>query len=122
MANKKLLIVDDEPNIVLALRILLEDEGYEISYCYDGATAIENIDSLKPDLVLLDVMMPGVDGFTVAKYIRNNVKFTHTNIIFLTAKGTKDDKMEGYNSGAEYYMVKPFDNDAVLDKVKELLG
>jgi two-component system response regulator VicR len=76
MANKKLLIVEDEPNIVLALRILLKDEGYEISYCYDGATAIENIDSLKPDLVLLDVVMPGVDGFTVAKYIRNNVEFT----------------------------------------------
>ena len=122
MANKKVLIVDDEPNIVLALRMLLEDEGYDIEYCYDGITGIENLDGFRPDLVLLDVMMPGIDGFTLAKYIRGKNHLDHTNIIFLTAKGTKDDKMEGYDSGAESYIVKPFDNDAVLEKVKELLS
>lgn len=122
MSLKKVLIVDDEPNIVLALRVLLEGQGYDIEYCFDGTSAIETLEGFIPDLVLLDVMMPGVDGFTVAKFIRNNVELLHTNIIFLTAKGTKDDKMEGYKSGAEYYIVKPFDNDNILEKVKELLS
>ena len=122
MINKSILIVDDEPNIVLALRVLLEDQGYEIDYCYDGTSAIEYLNSFRPDLVLLDVMMPGVDGFTVAKHIRNIENLEHTIIIFLTAKGTKDDKMEGYDSGAEYYIVKPFDNDKILAKVSELLS
>lgn len=121
MTKKKILIVDDEPNIVLALRVLLEDQGYDIEYCYDGTSALEKLVSFSPDLVLLDVMMPGVDGYTVAKNIRNNQDAEHTNIIFLTAKGTKDDKMEGYDSGAEYYIVKPFDNDDILEKVRELL-
>ncbi len=121
MGKKKILIVDDELNIVLALRVLLEDLDYDIDYCYDGTAALEKISSFNPDLVLLDVMMPGVDGYTVAKSIRNNPQAEHTNIIFLTAKGTKDDRMEGYNSGAEYYIVKPFDNDDILSKVKEIL-
>jgi DNA-binding response OmpR family regulator len=66
-------------------------------------------------------MMPEMDGYAVAKSIRNNPNADHTHIIFLTAKGTKDDRMEGYNSGAEYYIVKPFDNDDILSKVKELV-
>lgn len=121
MSDKKILIVDDEPNIVLALKTLLDDQKYVIEYCYDGTSAIEYLHYSKPDLVLLDVMMPGIDGYSVAKYIRNEPSLDHTNIIFLTAKGTKEDKMEGYDSGAEYYIVKPFDNEDVLSKVNELL-
>ena len=77
---------------------------------------------LIPDLIILDVMMPGRDGFSVAKYIRNQEELSHTIILFLTAKGTSQDKMEGYDSGAESYIVKPFDNDEIVFKVQESLG
>ena len=94
-ASKKIMIVDDEPNIVLALKFLMEDEGYDVHYCYDGETAVENVMKVTPDL---------------------------TAIIFLTAKGASKDKIEGYDSGAETYIVKPFDNDEIVAKVREVLS
>jgi DNA-binding response OmpR family regulator len=120
--SKKILIVDDEPNIVLALRFLMEGEGYEVHYCYDGETAIQKVKEITPDIIILDVMMPGMDGFSVAKYIRNQEELAKTSILFLTAKGTAQDKMEGYDSGAESYIVKPFDNDEIVSKVYEVLS
>lgn len=119
---KKILIVDDEPNIVLALRYLLEEEGFQVSYCYDGETALRMLTEFIPDLVVLDVMMPGMDGYSVAKFIRNQEVLDKSLIIFLTAKGTTQDKMEGYDSGAEVYIVKPFDNDEFVARVHEVLS
>jgi DNA-binding response OmpR family regulator len=121
-ASKKIMIVDDEPNIVLALKFLMEEEGFDVQCFYDGDTAVENVTKVIPDLIILDVMMPGIDGFSVAKYIRNQTILENTAIIFLTAKGTSQDKMEGYDSGAESYIVKPFDNDEIVSKVHQVLG
>ena len=121
-ASKKIMIVDDEPNIVLALKFLMEEEGFDVQCFYDGDTALENVTKVIPDLIILDVMMPGKDGFSVAKYIRNQPSLENTAIIFLTAKGTSQDKMEGYDSGAESYIVKPFDNDEIVSKVHQVLG
>ena len=121
-ASKKIMIVDDEPNIVLALKYLMEEEGFDVQCYYDGDTAVENVTKVIPDLIILDVMMPGKDGFSVAKYIRNQPALENTAIIFLTAKGTSQDKMEGYDSGAESYIVKPFDNDEIVARVHEVLG
>lgn len=118
---KKILIVDDEPNIVLALKYLLQDEGYDTCECYDGDSALQQARQWQPDLVLLDVMMPGMDGLMVAKQIRENENMDHVPIIFLTAKGTSRDKLEGYEAGAELYLVKPFDNENIISKVAELL-
>jgi len=120
--TKKILIVDDEPNIVLALRYLMEDAGFEVDCCYDGETAIEMVTNVMPDLIILDVMMPGRDGYSVAKYIRSQSYLNKTSILFLTAKGTSQDKMEGYDSGAESYIVKPFDNDEIVTKVQDVLS
>jgi DNA-binding response OmpR family regulator len=120
--SKKIMIVDDEPNIVLALKYLMEEEGFDVQCYYDGDTAVENVTKVIPDLIILDVMMPGKDGFSVAKYIRNQPALENTAIIFLTAKGTSQDKMEGYGSGAESYIVKPFDNDEIVARVHEVLG
>lgn len=120
--SKKIMIVDDEPNIVLALKFLMEEEGFDVQCFYDGDTAVENVTKVIPDLIILDVMMPGKDGFSVAKYIRNQPSLENTAIIFLTAKGTSQDKMEGYDSGAESYIVKPFDNDEIVSKVHQVLG
>ena len=116
------MIVDDEPNIVLALKYLMEEEGFDVFCFYDGESAVENVVKVVPDLIILDVMMPGRDGFSVAKFIRNQETLDHTAIIFLTAKGTSQDKMEGYDSGAESYIVKPFDNEEIVSKVHEVLG
>jgi len=116
------MIVDDEPNIVLALKFLMEEEGFDVFCFYDGESAVENVVKVVPDLIILDVMMPGRDGFSVAKFIRNQPSLENTAIIFLTAKGTSNDKMEGYDSGAESYIVKPFDNDELVDKVNDVLG
>ncbi|MFZ1581297.1 MAG: response regulator [Saprospiraceae bacterium] len=121
-ASKRILIVDDEPNIVLALKYLMEDVGFEVHCAYNGESAVDMALELVPDLIILDVMMPGRDGFSVAKYIRNQEELSHTIILFLTAKGTSQDKMEGYDSGAESYIVKPFDNDEIVFKVQEALG
>ncbi len=120
--NKKILIVDDEVHIVKALEFLFLDEGFDIVTAHDGPTALQKALEFKPDVVLLDVMMPDMDGYSVAKAIRQTELFTNTFIIFLTAKGASSDKMMGYDVGAEHYIVKPFDNDDILSKVKDVLN
>ncbi len=119
-SQKKILIVDDEVHIVKALEFLFSDAGYDIQTAQDGHTALQKAVDFKPNVILLDVMMPGIDGFSVAKTIRQNENLNDTNIIFLTAKGASNDKMTGYDSGAECYIVKPFDNDDILEKVKDI--
>ncbi len=119
--NIKVLIVDDEPHIALALEFLMQKEGYTVTKAYDGEAAIEVMDSFFPDIVLLDVMMPGIDGFEVAKTIRSNPSYEHTRIIFLTAKGTSSDKIKGYTSGGEVYITKPFDNDELINIINEVI-
>ncbi|MEZ4950138.1 MAG: response regulator [Saprospiraceae bacterium] len=119
--GKTILIVDDEPNIVVAVEFLMEKEGYNIRKCYDGQSALASINEVVPDLILLDVMMPGMDGFEVAKKIRENQDWENLKIIFLTAKGTREDKMKGYANGGEIYLTKPFDNDNLVIAVNEAI-
>lgn len=116
----KVLIVDDEPNIVLALEFLLQREGYRTEKAFNGLQALEYATDFVPDIVVLDVMMPGMDGFEVARRMRQSPVLDHTKIVFLTAKGTQRDKTVGYDSGAEYYIVKPFDNDEFVRTLNEI--
>ncbi len=118
----KILIVDDEPNIVMALSFLMERKGYTIAKAYNGEEALELADSFQPNLIILDVMMPGIDGFEVARQIRNKAQHDHVKMVFLTAKGTQRDKASGYASGAEYYLVKPFDNDELVQTITEIIA
>lgn len=118
----KVLIVDDEPNIVLAIEFLLQREGYHTDKAYDGLQALEKVALFQPDIVILDVMMPGMNGFELGQKIRQMPALEHTKIIFLTAKGTQNDKQTGYASGAEAYMIKPFDNDALVTTVNEMMA
>lgn len=118
----KILIVDDEPNIVLAVEFLLQREGYQTEKAFDGLQALELAAEFKPDLVLLDVMMPGMTGFELGQKIREMPLLEHTKIIFLTAKGTQRDKQTGYASGGEAYMIKPFDNDELVMTVNEMMA
>lgn len=118
----KILVVDDEPNIVLALEFLLQREGCQVEKAYNGLQALEIVAGFSPDIVVLDVMMPGMDGFEVARKMRNLPALEHTKIVFLTAKGTERDKQTGYASGGEYYMTKPFDNEHFVNTIQEIMA
>lgn len=117
MQTASILLVDDEPHILTALKFLMTQEGYEVVTATNGAEALNVMDSFRPDVVVLDVMMPGMDGFEVAKEIRNNYQLNKTQIIFLTAKGTKEGRRAGYRAGGEIYLTKPFDNDEFVESV-----
>lgn len=117
----KVLIVDDEPNIVLAIEFLMQKKGLKTATAYNGEQALSLIQTFKPNLVILDVMMPGMNGFEVAKKIRQNAQNDYINIVFLTAKGTQKDKLKGYLTGGAIYITKPFDNDELTTIVTEIL-
>ena len=124
MTNKSktnVLLVDDEPNILVALEYLVKKEGYQVWKAEDGEQALQTMDAELPNIVILDVMMPGMDGFEVARRIRKNNRFDHTRIIFLTAKGTQKDRFKGYSNGGEVYLTKPFDNDELISTINEVV-
>ncbi len=118
----KILIVDDEPNIIIAIEFLLQRAGFEVFKAFSGIQALELASECLPQLVILDVMMPGLSGFEVAAQLRQNPVFENLKIVFLTAKGTETDKETGYAKGAEYYLVKPFDNDHLVSTVQEIIS
>lgn len=122
MDSAKVLIVDDEPNIVLAIEFLLQREGYQTEKAFDGIQALEIASGFQPDILILDVMMPGLNGFEVGQKARQMPSLENTKIIFLTAKGTQRDKEIGYASGAEMYMIKPFDNEELVAAVNEMMA
>ena len=116
---KKVLIVDDEPNIIMSLEFLMKKSGYKVFVARDGSEAIGAVDSEAPDVVILDIMMPEVDGYEVCEHIKK-VKKMNTKVIFLTAKGKESDFEKGYQAGADFYMTKPFSTKKLVDKVNEL--
>ncbi len=119
MENKiSILVVDDDPEIVSLLRRGLAFEGYQVETAVDGAEAIDKVRDKDPDLVVLDVMMPGIDGIEVSKRLRRG---SHIPILMLTAKGTVADRVAGLDSGADDYLVKPFAFDELLARVRALL-
>lgn len=119
--TQTILLVDDEPNIIVSLEFLMKQNGFQVKKAYSGKQAFEVLETCVPNLIILDVMMPEMDGFSVAKKIRANPSFADTHIIFLTAKGTTKDKMLGYSNGGEAYITKPFDNDDLVNVVVEML-
>ena len=117
----KVLIVDDEPNIVLPLQFLMEQNEYEVDIASSGEEAIEKIMQFMPDLILLDIMLPGIDGYEVCEIVKLNPKWKHIKVIFLTAKGRDVDVAKGLVLGADEYIIKPFANSEVIEKVRLLL-
>ena len=118
----RILIVDDEPNIVLALELLMKREGYEIRTVGDGESAVEAAEMFRPDLILLDVMMPRMDGYEVCQRIRADPSLKDTVIVMLTAKGREVEREKGLALGADLYITKPFSTREVVRKVKEILA
>ena len=118
----RILIVDDEPNIVLALELLMKREGYEVLTVDDGQKVFEVLKEFSPDLILLDIMMPKMDGYEVCQRIRAEASLKDISIIMLTAKGREVEKEKGLALGADYYITKPFSTREVIMKVKEVLA
>ena len=115
---KSILIVEDDNNIADLLRLYLEKEGYQATIAADGTQGIDLYRKLRPDLVLLDVMMPGVDGWGVLRAIRQD---SQTPVIMLTAKGETNDKVQGLKQGADDYLTKPFEMKELLARVEAVL-
>ena len=118
---KEILIVDDEPGIVVPIQFLMEQQGYLVMIAERGEDALDLIYKYKPDLVLLDIMLPGIDGYDVCEIIRLNPDYRNIKILFLTAKGREVDIAKGLALGADAYITKPFSNDELVASVKELL-
>jgi DNA-binding response OmpR family regulator len=118
---KYVLIVDDEPNIVLSLEFLMKKEGYEVRSASNGKEAMDTIAEKIPDLILLDVMMPRMDGYEVCQELRANPAWEDMKIIMLTAKGRDVEREKGLALGADDYVTKPFATQELVSKVKTLL-
>jgi len=119
--TKLILIVDDEPNVVMPIQFLMEQQGYRVMMAERGEDALELISRYKPDLVLLDIMLPGIDGWEVCEIVRLNPNYRNVKIVFLTAKGREVEIAKGLALGADAYITKPFSNAELVAKVKELL-
>ena len=119
---RRVLIVDDEPNIVTSLEFLMRGGDYEVRVALNGAEALRLADSFRPDVILLDVMMPQRSGFEVCQKIRENPVLRDVKIIMLTAKGRETEVAKGLALGADAYITKPFATRELLDTVKRLLG
>jgi DNA-binding response OmpR family regulator len=119
---KKVLIVDDEPNIVAALEYLLQRKGYEIRIAADGEEALRQVQSFAPDLVLLDVMMPRQSGYEVCQRIRERPEWSGVRIVMLSAKGREAEVSKGLSLGADFYITKPFSSAELVARIGELLG
>ena len=121
----KILICDDEPHIRLLIEQSLEeleDEGVEITTASDGEEALARIRDIKPDLVILDVMMPRMNGFDVCEAIRQDASERPPHIILLTSKGQEYDRQKGASVGADRFMTKPFDPDLLVAEAREVLA
>lgn len=116
-----ILVVDDDPDIARFVEVNLRSAGYEVSVAGDGEEALQKAQDSRPDLVLLDVMMPRLDGFEVAQRLRRNPQTSNTSIIMLTAKALSTDKVLGLTAGADDYIIKPFDPIELLARVKGTL-
>ena len=119
---KKVLIADDEPNIVTALEFLLERNGYEVYIARDGEAALQLVEEHKPDLVLLDIMMPLKSGYEVCSRMRERLEWRNIKIVILTAKGRDVEVSKGLSIGADLYITKPFSNQELMAKINGLLG
>jgi DNA-binding response OmpR family regulator len=119
---RRVLVVDDEPNIVLSLRFLMEKEGFEVEVASTGTAALAALEQAPADLVLLDVMMPELNGFEVCERIRGNPAWRATKVIMLTAKGRDVEREKGLSLGADLYVTKPFSTRELVARVKQMLS
>ena len=122
MNQKNVLIVDDELSILVPLKFLLEKSNYRVDLAQSGKEALEKISQLKPDLILLDIMLPDLDGYEIYQLIRENSDWDDIKVIYLSAKNRDVDTAKGLNLGVDAYVTKPFSNAELLEKIEALLS
>ncbi|WP_412463802.1 response regulator transcription factor [Flavobacterium mekongense] len=118
---RKILIVDDEPNIVMSLEYTFKKNNFEVFIARDGQEALDILQNQLPDVIILDIMMPFVDGFETLEQIKKNEKLQHCKVMFLSAKNKESDIEKGLTLGADAYLTKPFSIKKVVEQVNELL-
>ncbi len=118
---KKILVIDDEPDIVELVSYNLKKSGFDVDHALDGEVALKKLNSFKYDLVILDLMLPSIDGFQLCNYIRNNPKLSRLPIIMLTARNDEFDKVHGLEMGADDYITKPFNPKELVARVKAVI-
>ncbi len=121
-APRKVLIVDDEPNIVTALEFLFRRSGYEVRLATNGAEALQEVDSFQPDVVLMDVMMPGRSGYEVCQHLREQPELARIKIVMLSAKGSEAEVSKGLSLGADLYVTKPFSTQELVNTIDRLFA
>lgn len=119
---KKILIVDDEQDIVETLKFMLEVQGYECFCAYDGESGLNMAKEIIPDLIILDVMMPKINGYKISRLLKYDNKYKDIPIIMITARSQDEDKIIGEETGVNEYITKPFEIDFVVERVKSYLG
>jgi two-component system alkaline phosphatase synthesis response regulator PhoP len=121
MNPKKILVVDDEVDLVETVRFPLEMEGFDVLVSYNGEDALNQARKEKPDLIILDLMLPKLDGYKVCRLLKFDERYKHIPILMLTAKTQEKDKILGKETGADEYITKPFEMDYLMEKVKKYL-
>ncbi len=116
----KVLVVDDEPSILMPLEFLMRKSGYKVFIARNGTEAIDSVNKELPQIVVLDIMMPDVDGYEVCRHIRSHESMNGAKVIFLSAKTKEADIKKGYDVGADLYIPKPFSTRFLMEKIKEL--
>ncbi|PKH49379.1 response regulator [Tenacibaculum sp. Bg11-29] len=119
--KNKILIVDDEPNIVMTLEYAFKKKGFEVFIARDGSEALEILKNNIPKIVLLDIMMPNVDGYQTLKYIKETKSLEAMKVVFLTAKNKASDIEKGLSLGADKYLIKPFSVKKIVSEIMELV-
>ena len=119
--NKQLLLIDDDPNLILLVKDYLEFRGYEVTTAENGREALDILEQATPDMIICDVMMPEMDGYTLVEHVRQEPKTSWIPVLFLSAKGQSQDRVKGLNTGADVYMVKPFEPEELVAQVESSL-
>jgi DNA-binding response OmpR family regulator len=122
MSPKKILVVDDEVDLVETVRFPLEMEGFDVLVSYNGEDALNQARKENPDLIILDLMLPKLDGYKVCRLLKFDERYKHIPILMLTAKTQEKDKILGKETGADEYITKPFEMDYLMEKVKAYLN
>lgn len=119
--TKKILVVDDDPYILMSLEFLMKKNGFEVMVARNGTEALDIVEKQVPDIVLLDIMMPDVDGYAICKHIKSSKKLKDAKVVFMSAKSKETDIRKGYDLGASLYVTKPFSTRQLLKQVQELI-
>jgi len=122
MARKRILLADDEEDIKTVVTMFLESQGYEVVTAYDGLDTLEKVRSEKPDLILLDIMMPVLDGYEVCKRLKEDEQTAHIPILILSAAAHAESVKRGLKAGAQDYIIKPFEPEKLHEKIEQVLA